>query len=311
LKTRTFAFLLTAAIMFTFFTACGGSTSASPTPTPAPITLDRDGNPIALPSSIDTILVIGPSNAEILVALGFGDRIIGADDFSCMVEGVPSGIPEFSMWGLNGELMIDLEPDVIFMTGMMSTSGDDALGMVAAAGICIVYIPNSSSIQGIREDIAFIAAVMGTQEKGRQIVADMDREIEAIRAIGSTVADKKTVYFELDAFAPMLYSIGSGSFIHEMIEIIGAVNVFDGQQDAWLAIAEEAVLDANPDVILTNNSFLDDPISIITSRPGWNVLSAVSNDEVYFIDADSSSRPTHNIVTALRQMAQAVYPGLY
>ena len=37
----------------------------------------------------------------------------------------------------------------------------------------------------------------------------------------------------------------------------------------------------------------------------------MKNNEVYYIDADSSSRPTQNIIKALKEMAKATYPDEY
>ena len=47
------------------------------------------------------------------------------------------------------------------------------------------------------------------------------------------------------------------------------------------------------------------------SRDGWDNITAVKEKAVYSIDANSSSRPTQNIIKALKEMAKAVYPEHY
>jgi iron complex transport system substrate-binding protein len=95
-----------------------------------------------------------------------------------------------------------------------------------------------------------------------------------------------------------------------MISTIGAVNIF-GNED-WLVMpGAEAIITRNPDVILTNVNYIDDPIGEIKSRPGFEHINAVINNRIYQIDADSSVRPSPRIVLALRQMAQAVYSEQY
>jgi len=92
-----------------------------------------------------------------------------------------------------------------------------------------------------------------------------------------------------------------------MIQTIGAEK-YICKQDAWISPSEESVIDANPDVILTNVNYVENPTKEIMSRDGWDNITAVKEKAVYSIDANSSSRPTQNIIKALKEMAKAVYP---
>ncbi|MCL2056156.1 MAG: ABC transporter substrate-binding protein [Oscillospiraceae bacterium] len=294
--------VLAAALLFSSCTAGGGGAGV-------PSGTDREGNAISLPGRIDRIIVMGPSNVEIVAALGAADKIAAIDSYSVGIPGVPADIPVFDMLSPDGERMAALAPDAIFITGMSKVEGDDPLRLVADSGICVAYIPNSPTIGDIMEDIRFLAKALGAEEKGEALIAGMQSEIDIIRETAGQAVTKKTVYFEISA-APFMYSFGSGTFLNEMIEIAGAENIFAGH-DSWLAVTDEAVPQANPDVILTSVDYLDDPVAEILSRPGWAGIAAVQNADVYRIDADASSRPSHNIVTALRQIAEAVHPELF
>ncbi|MCL2623216.1 MAG: ABC transporter substrate-binding protein [Planctomycetaceae bacterium] len=272
--------------------------------------MDREGNPIVLPTKIDRIISLGPSNTEILIALGFADKIIAADAYSRGIEGLATDVPLFNMLAPDGEQIILLEPDVIFVTAMSKAGGANPFKLVSDAGICVIYIPTCSSIADIQSDIRFIAKVVDAVEKGDEIVANMEQTIDAIAKIGETVTDKKTVYFEISAESYSLYSFGRGVFLNEMLEIIGANNIL-ADRNKWVTVAEEVILDRNPDVILTNADDIVASVERIMSRPGWNTLTAVQNGAVYSIDADTSSRPSHHIVKALMEMAKAVYPDKY
>ena len=276
---------------------------------PAPSVIDREGNPITLPDKIDTIISFGPSNTEILIALGLADSIIAADTYSVGIPGLAADIPLFDMLSPDGERIAALAPDIVFVTSMSKFGNEDPFGIVSSAGICIIYIPSAAAITDIIEDIRYIAAITDKTEAGDLIINELEQELDAIRAVGDTITDKSTVYFEIEA-APWMYSFGSGVFLNEMIEIIGAVNIFGGE-DEWIAVADEAIVELNPDVILTSVNYLIDPVAEIMERPGWNGITAVANKNVYYIDTDSCNRPSHHIVKALREMAAAVYPDLY
>ena len=258
----------------------------------------------------ENIVVIGPSVTEIVVALGLGDSIIGTDDFSALIDGVPSDIPIFNMWGLDAEQLIALQPDILIVTEMvMNMLGNDPLRVFSDIGTELHYVASSASIEGIAEDIRFVAEVLDRESRGEELIADMMQIIDEIRAIGETITDRRTVYIEINP-APSMFSLGRGTFLNEMIEIIGAVNVF-ADEDGWISVSDEAIITIDPDVILSTSEDAVGAVDEIIGRPGWSHLTAVQNGDVFRIDADSASRSNHNIVIALREMAVAVYPEYF
>ena len=137
----------------------------------------------------------------------------------------------------------------------------------------------------------------------------MQTEIDAISQIASTITETRTVYFEISP-APWMVSFGAGTFLHEMIELVGAVNIF-ADQNGWIGVSEELLVELNPDIILTSTDFLDDPIAEIIGRPGFDTIAAVQNGDVFIIDANASNRPSQHIIIALRQIAEAVFPEYF
>ncbi|UTD12959.1 ABC transporter substrate-binding protein [Treponema denticola] len=275
------------------------------------LTMDRAGAPITLPAKVERIVSMAPSTTEVLIDLGLADKIIAADTNTQKDGLLKQDIPYFDMMKPDAEKLIALKPDVVFISGMSNAKGNTPFSPLIDAGICVVNIPSSSSIEAVYLDIAYIAAVVKQEEKGAKIIANMKKEIEAVRKKGAAIAQdkKKTVYFEIGA-APYMYSLGTGTFINEMIEIIGAQNIL-ADQKSWIAVSDEMVLAKNPDVILTNVSYIPNPIDEIMARSGWASLKAVKGKKVFGIDTNSSSRPNHNIIKALKEMAKAVYPEIY
>ena len=271
---------------------------------------DREGNEVTIPTKIERIVSTAPSNTEVLVDLGVADKLVCVDNYSEGIEGLNKDVEKMDFSAPDAEAIIGLEPDIIIASGYnKSGSGDDPFKAVSDAGISVVYIPSSNSINGIYKDIEFLASIVNAEDEGGKIISNMKKEISEIAEKGKTIKDKKTVYFEIGP-APTLYSIGKDTFVNEMISLIGAENIFK-DEESWISPTEESVLDANPDVILTNVNYVDDPVSEIIGRQGWDSITAVKNKDVYSIDADSSSRPTPNIIKALKEMAKAIYPDVY
>lgn len=270
---------------------------------------DREGYEIKVPEEINSIISLAPSTSEILIDLGLGEKIIGVDTNTQAMGILDPALPAFDLQNPDAEQILALEPDVVFISGMSYFEGGDSLKLLKDSGICVISIPTSESIEAIKEDIRFVAAVTGKTGEGESIISSMEDEIAKIAAIGAAISERKTVYFEISP-APYLYSFGQNVFLQEMLEIIGADNIFAGQE-GWLSVNAEDVVAADPDVILSNVIYDQDPVPEILARDGFAEVTAVKNHEVYYIDNNSSSIPSHHIVKALREMAEAVYPDYY
>ena len=271
---------------------------------------DREGTEVNIPTKIEKIISTAPSNTEVLMALGLGDKLVAIDKYSTDIEGINTELPQIDFLNPDAETIIGLEPDIVIALGHNKTgSVEDPFKAISEAGIPVVYIPSSDSIDGIYKDIEFIADVVNERSKGKEIVDDMKAQVEEIKAIGDTITDKKSVYFEISP-APYLSSFGKSTFLNEMIEIIGAKNIFENEE-GWISPTAEAIIDANPDVIITNAGYMENPTEEIKSRDAWENINAIKNNEVYLVDQNASSRPSQNVIKALEQMAKAVYPEHY
>ena len=274
---------------------------------------DREGNEFNVPAEINTIISTAPSNTEVLVGLGLADKLVAVDKYSADVEGISEDLPKIDFRNPDAEAIIALNPDIVIASGHNKAGDEDPFALIKEAGIPVAYIPSSYSIEGIYGDIEFIASLTDTEKEGKELVNSMKKEVDAIKAIGDTIQDKKNVYFEIGAGSG-LYTFGNETFLNEMIETIGATNIF-GEENSWITVTPEAVIDANPDVILANTPGTNEAgltaVEDIVSREGWDTITAVKNGDVYQIDKNSSSRGSQNIIKALKEMAKAVYPDEY
>ena len=305
-KTKGFIGALAILLMTMVFAACAGRTDEPNDEPTAPVTFyDGEGHLITLHERPSTIVSIGPSNTEIIMALGFGDGIVAADDN--FVEGLDPAVKTLSMWGIDMEHIISLNPDIIIASSMILFAGDP-LTSARDLGIAVVYIPSSDSIEKVKDDIRLIARIFGEDAVGEALVADMAAEIADIERVVQTIETRRTVYFEISA-SP--FTAGGDTFLNELIEIAGGINIFADQQ-GWPSPSAETILERNPEVILTSTNYLEsDPVDEILGRAGWGAVAAVQNGDVFFIDTDTSSRSNHNVVHAIREIAQAIYPEYF
>ena len=275
---------------------------------------DRAGNEIIVPAKVERIISMAPSTTRFLIDLGLGDKIVAIDTNSyAYASSLAKDVPQFDMMAPDNEALVSLNPDVIFTSGMSSIGGEDAYASAREAGICVADIPSSNSFVDIKDDLEFIAEVVGEFDKCRDIVKSYEGEIDNISATATTIENKKSILFMISLPSedyPSIYTFGTGTYLDEMITDIGATNVIQGQE-GWISISEEEAIAMNPDVIVTNVNYVDDVVNVIKSAQGWENVTAIKNGEVYYIDADASSQPNQHVVDAMIEMATQVYPDVY
>jgi len=272
-------------------------------------TVDRAGHAINVPENIETIISLAPAITQVLQDLDVLDQLIAVDTFSTLSVAGLDDLPQFDMMLIDLEQLLVLNPDVIFASEISFGMDADIFAPLIDAGILVAKIPTSNSIDAIMEDVQFIADVLGLHAKGNELISEMQAGIAEIRATSQTITEQRTVLFEINP-SPSIFSFGSGVFLNEMIEIVGAQNIL-ANEEGWLPVSEEVIVYSNPDVILTNVSFLDDPIQEILSRDGWGSVTAVANGDIHQVNEDFTSQPNHRIVEGLREIARAVYPEYF
>lgn len=271
--------------------------------------IDREGETIKIPDSINTIVSAAPSITEILVGLGLGEKIIAADLYSSDVSGIDPSICTIDFFNLNIEELAVLAPDVIIINGISVGAGSDPYSALKDAGVNVIYIPTSESIAGIKQDIEFLAGYTKTEDKGEALIKNIDSAVNDISAKAMDVTVRKSVYFEVSE-APYLYTCGSGTFINEIIDLVGADNIYE-TETGWISNSEESVIAANPDVIITNVSYDGYDFNEIKNRAGWENITAVKNGDVYKVDPNTTGRPSQHIVDGMYEIARAIYPDIY
>jgi iron complex transport system substrate-binding protein len=299
------SFLFTAAVIIAIFFSAAGCARIERRDI-----FDRTGRKVSINGPLNRIISSAPSNTEIIVDLGMADRLVAIDRYSSNIPGLPDGLVRLDFSYPDAEVILGLKPDIIIANGHnVTVSGDDPFRLLREMGIPVAYISMSRSIDDIYKDIAFIAELLQAKENGAQLIRSMKVQVDEISRTCALAKTKRSVYFEISAM-PEMITFGKGSFLDDMISATGARNIFGG--DSWvLSPSAEAIIERNPDVILTNVDYIDDPIGELKNRYGFDHINAVKNDRVCRIDLDSSVRPSARIILALEQMARAVYPEIY
>ncbi len=268
---------------------------------------NSDKNNIIQNKKIEKIISLSPGVTDILIDLNEAHKIIAADTFSkdILKKNNINVSNVFDMLNPDAEKIISLDSDIIFINNLTAFYTKNSL--LSLSNPTIITITNSETLKGIEDDIYFLGKVLNADDRAKEVVSNMRTKIKEIKDIGDTITNKKTVYFEISAL-PNLYSFGSNVYLDDIINIIGAKNIFSNRNE-WISVSEEDVVYLNPDIIFTSVDYVNNPVAEITNRAAWRDINAVKTSKVFFVEG--TSLPTHNIVSSIILMAKYIYPEEY
>ena len=284
--------------------ACNQVAPVPEAPTTKSLT-DRNGVTYLVPAEVKKVISYSPTYTQVIMDLEKTALLVAVDTNSQRFYDLPKELPAFDMMSPDAEQLLALKPDVVLVTDMSAAGGgEDPFALLSKNGISVITITTPNTLEEISQDVAFIAEVIGEKEKGAKLAEDMLSKMEEYRQLGEKVTTPKRVYFEISA-APYSYSFGQGVFLNEILELLGAENIF-GDQTGWLSVTAEAAVAANPDVIFTNVDYIEDPVAELLAREGWLDIQAILNQQVYWINPNASSQANHHVIDAMEEMALAL-----
>lgn len=270
-----------------------------------------DGQKIERPAKIERIISGMPSNTELLSGLGLANKIVGTDAFSKKVPGVKSKVKTIDFMKVDNETLIKLKPDLVVASEANRVGGTNPLEHLRDANIPVLYLPTPKTYQEIKEQVTFLADFTNTKDKGEAITKKMDETYNRIAEIAKKIPQdkRKKVYLEISG-EPSLFTVGKDTFLNDFLKIVNAQNIFDNKA-GWFQPSVENIVKANPDVIITTESFNKKAVKNILQRKDFQTINAVKNKKVFVINQDLASRASQNAVKALEQLAKLIYPEYY
>lgn len=290
--------------------ATGAVTTTSPAST-YPLTIaDDTGRQVRIPAQPQRIVSAAPSNTEILFAVGAGSRVVGVTTF-CDYPAEAKALPKIGGLRPNVEAIVALQPDlVVAIRGLPA----DALATLEAQQVPVVIF-NPSDFKGVLENIRTAGKITGTPAIADRLAAEMQQRWNGVAEKARGASTKPSVFFEIDASDPAAVSAaGAGTFIDAMITTAGGANVaatlVSGQQ--YPRISAEALLAANPQLIILGDAPYGQNAETVARRPGWASLEAVQKGRIVgVVDDNLVSRPGPRLVDGLDFIARAIHPELF
>lgn len=270
---------------------------------------DAMGRSVTLELPAARIVSLAPSVTEILFAIGAGSLLTGVSkhcDYPLEAKLKPKA-GDFN--GPDLQKVKTLGADVVLFTEYARTEDLEAL---KRAGIPGLVLP-AASVADIILTVRRLGDLSGRHDAAEALAVKLEGELASLKGqLTAIPADgRPRVYIEVDG-PKRLYAVGPGSFMDDAITIAGGRNAFADRGQAYFAVEVEAVVRADPEVVL-----IDYPFQYkvgASKRPGWEKIAAVRNGRVYDgtdFDIILLNRPGPRILQSLREVAALLHPGVF
>ena len=271
--------------------------------------VDNDGRVIQPKKSFQRIISLYAAHTRNLIDMGAKTQIvaIGRSD---------KQLPELPTLSFRDdpERLLALKPDLVLIRPMLSRSYPQMVESLEANGVTVVSLQPTSVDEMFRywENLGILS---GHQEEASHMIArfgaglvEINRQVERIPA-----EKRKKVYFEsihkrMKTFAPE-------SMAMFVLESAGGINVaadaVQVRKSNIAAYGKERILSKAKkiDVFLAQEGRMNKvSTEMIREEPGFQVIKAVQENQVFLVDEKLVSRPTLGMLEGIWKVFALLYP---
>ncbi len=245
-----------------------------------------------------SIVALSPSAAEILFTIGAGDQVSAVSEFTDFPEAAKAKpvVGGFDGKTLSIETIMSYKPDLVYLTEGMHNF---LISTLESNGIAY-YVSKGDSIASVEKEILEAGKITGHDKEAKKVVDDMEKKLAKV-AEGQKLSAPVKVYWEVWN-APFM-SVGSTSFIHDVIVKAGGENIFTDLKDAYPMVSEESIISREPAVILIPASTGMEP-GAVGLRNGWANIPAVKNGKVFVVDDNVYTRPGPRVADVVLELSE-------
>jgi iron complex transport system substrate-binding protein len=231
--------LFAAAIVFVL-------TSVSTTTSATVSVMDDSGNTVTLAAPAQRIVSLAPHATELLFAAGAGKQVIGVSehsDFPAEAKNLPSV-------GGNGQLDVEriltLKPDLV--VAWASGNNPRQLARLRKLGLT-VFESEPRSFESIASSLERLGVLVGRDE-GRLQAQQFRQQVQTLQ---QHYAGRSPVAVFYQIWSTPLMTLNDTHIVSHAVKLCGGINIFGRLKPLVPTISREAVLTANPDMIIVSD----------------------------------------------------------
>jgi iron complex transport system substrate-binding protein len=268
---------------------------------PYPVTVQGAGDqPTVLQGRAQRIVALDPGSAELLVALGAGDRLVGVPTGVRVPGAKPEKIVRRT-GTIDVDEAIDLKPDLIVGT---QTSDQLDVGRIQRATDAAVYIQPAASLRNVEQGAIDLGFLVGEASAARQLVGRIQQDVTTIQ---QKLADAPPVSVFVDT--GFFITVADRSLLGDLVKYAKGTSVA-GPSPGPGPYPLADLRDANPQYFLATSDS-DTTLESLRANPVTADLGAVRKKRVVIVPAALVTRAGPRVAQGLEAIARALHPDAF
>ncbi len=303
---------IVALMLLSSFSACRSTSNLNSNTTAEPIrpmrvvTDDLDRK-VTIPTNVTRVVSLAPNLTESIFAVGAGDRLVGVTTFCNYPEQAKQIGKIGDTMNPNMESIVALKPDIVFVS--TASQIENFTKTLEANGIA-VYVTNPTDLAQVFKSIRTLGDILGTGDTASLVADALEQRVAAINVAlrdlpqsGPMQLDDGRVRVFVQISREPLFTIGSGSFLNQLVAAAGGISTTAEIPSAYPKISKETAVALRPGAII-----LSDSPDNKEPNDAFKNSYAVKEGRVYTVNADLLSRPGPRLVDAMEQVARYLHP---
>lgn len=256
---------------------------------------DDTGQEIRLKAPAKRIITLAPHAAESLYAAGAGDKLVGTVDYS---DYPPEAKKVQRVGGysrIDLEAVAALKPDLVL--AWESGNNMTQVEKLRALGLT-VYVSQPNKMENVADQLERMGQLAGTEAAANAAAASFRKRLAGLRAANGN-KPKVRVFYQI--WKSPLMTVGGPQIISDAITLCGGTNVFGHLKQMAPTVSVEAVLEADPEVIVATGMGDAKP-EWLHDWDKWTRMTAVKRDNLFHINPDIMQRHTPRILDGAEKL---------
>ncbi|HXC51096.1 MAG TPA: helical backbone metal receptor [Candidatus Limnocylindrales bacterium] len=191
------------------------------------------------------IISLAPAITETLFALGLGARVVGVSTY-CDYPPDAAALPKVGTFTEPvAEVIVALHPDLVLTSP--SPGNETAVRAIERTGVRVAVVQSEGAIAEARSAMLDIARNVGAIDEGNRLVAELDARLAALKARARDLPHLRAAV--VIGREPLVLA-GPASYLGELVELAGGVNVAAAIGGRWPRVGMEFLVAARPDVLI-------------------------------------------------------------
>lgn len=248
------------------------------------------------------IVSLAPSITEMLFAIGAGEQLVGVTDF-CNFPDEALTKPKVGYSNPNMESLVALKPDLVVAPGnFLKPDVTVKLDQLKIP----VFLLLDKRVEDIFVHIQTLGRIVGQSSRADSVAMDLRNQIAAVKRLVHAKPRVRVLYV---LNSEPLITVGPGSFIDQLIEIAGGLNVAARSATPYPRLSMETVLQEDPEALVFpvgESEGISEAEQDVWRR--WTTMTAVKQGRLHQIPSDWLNRPGPRIGQGLERLAAILHP---